>query len=78
MPARKQVAKATAESATKNANIRLPRALLARADALIPALSGDAEVVAHGVVKQSTVLRLAMMRGLDVLEQREREKRGGR
>lgn len=52
----------------ENTSLRLPSALLERADALLPVLAGADEVAAHGEVKRATVLRLAIMRGLAELE----------
>jgi hypothetical protein len=43
--------------------LRLPPALLARADRLRPALAAEL-----GVASRTTVLRAALMRGLDALE----------
>jgi hypothetical protein len=43
--------------------------MLRRADALIPKLSRTPTLAALGRVTRSTVLKLALMRGLDALEQ---------
>lgn len=47
---------------------RPPADLVARADALVPALDADPEIHAHGRVSRSTVIRLALLRGLASLE----------
>lgn len=47
--------------------LRLPDALLARVDALIPILERTPEGAAAGV-SRSYVMRLALARGLDALE----------
>jgi hypothetical protein len=49
--------------------LRLPADILRRADALIPALSRTPTFAALGRVTRSTVLKLALMHGLDALEQ---------
>lgn len=43
--------------------IRLPAALLARADRLLPALAAEL-----GAASRATVLRLALLRGIEALE----------
>lgn len=48
--------------------LRLPQALLDRADQLIDRLSRDEEAVLLGRVSRSIVLRLALLRGLEQLE----------
>lgn len=48
--------------------IRLPEEIMARADALIPALEADPAIRAHGRVTRSTAIRIAILRGLDALE----------
>jgi hypothetical protein len=48
--------------------LRVPADLLHRADALAPRLNRLPEHAARGAVKRSDVLRLALVRGLDVLE----------
>lgn len=47
---------------------RPPADLVARADALVPVLEADPETRVHGRVSRSTVLRLALLRGLASLE----------
>lgn len=54
--------------------LRLPKALVERADALIPRVREDAEMLVVGRVSRSIVLRLAVLRGLESLE-RELEQR---
>jgi hypothetical protein len=48
--------------------LRLPKALLQRADELVPKLRDNDEMMAMGRVSRSTVLRLAVLRGLEALE----------
>ena len=48
--------------------LRLSRAMLDRADTLIPELARDDRVAAMGTISQSAVLRLAILKGLKVLE----------
>ena len=48
--------------------LRLPKALLARADALVPRLRENSDLAAFGRLSRSVVLRLAVLRGLDALE----------
>lgn len=57
-----------AREARSPINLRLPPALIARADALLP-LAGEApELAMAGTVTRSDVLRLAVLRGLAQLE----------
>lgn len=57
-------------------NLRLPSALLARAEALAPSLADDPLLAAAGRgAGRATVLRLALARGLDALEAEFRTKR---
>ena len=56
-------------------SMRLPSALLDRADALIEALTDDPSLSLMGKMTRSKVLRLAIARGLDELERQH--KRGG-
>jgi hypothetical protein len=48
--------------------LRLPKALLQRADALIPALRSNSEIFVVGRLSRSVVLRLAVLKGLEVME----------
>lgn len=48
--------------------LRLPRSLAERADALIDLLSDDEETLLLGRASRSIVLRLAVLRGLELLE----------
>jgi hypothetical protein len=48
--------------------LRLPKSLLARADALIPRLRDNSEILVVGRLSRSVVLRLAVLRGLEALE----------
>ena len=47
---------------------RLPADLLDRVDALVPRLRGNAELRAWGRVSRAAVLRLLILKGLEVLE----------
>ena len=48
--------------------LRLPKSLLQRADALIPALRANSEIFVVGRLSRSVVLRLAVLRGLEAME----------
>ena len=48
--------------------LRLPKSFVDRADALIDRLAEDEEALLLGRVSRSIVLRLAVLRGLEVLE----------
>lgn len=50
--------------------LRVPADLLDRADALVPAMEGDDEINTLTRVARSTVLRLALLRGLQNLERK--------
>lgn len=50
--------------------IRLPAEVLTRAEALVEVLQADPEAVKWGRISRSTVLRLAVVEGLKVLEQK--------
>ncbi len=49
--------------------IKLPKSLLARADALKAKVAGNPEFQAIGRITRNAILRLAMVRGLEVLEE---------
>ena len=49
--------------------LRIPSQALKRADALIPKLARNTTISALGHVTRSTVMKLALMRGLELLEQ---------
>jgi hypothetical protein len=49
--------------------LRLPKSLLQRADALIPALRSNSDIFVVGRLSRSVVLRLAVLRGLEAMEQ---------
>ena len=55
--------------------LRLPQSLIDRADALIDRLAEDEEALLLGRVSRSIVLRLAVLRGLEHLEQQQVTKR---
>lgn len=48
--------------------VRLPEALVARLDALVPLLADEPELATKGNVTRSDALRLCVLRGLEVLE----------
>jgi len=48
--------------------LRLPKSLLQRADALMPALRSNSDVFVVGRLSRSVVLRLAVLRGLEAME----------
>ena len=48
--------------------LRLPKSLLARADALIPRMRENSEIFVVGRLSRSVVLRLAVLRGLEAME----------
>jgi hypothetical protein len=48
--------------------LRLPKALLQRADALIPKLRERSDIFVVGRLSRSVVLRLAVLRGLEAME----------
>ncbi len=50
-------------------SLRVPRDLGRRVEALRPRIAKDRSVATLGKVTQSTVLKLALLRGLDALEQ---------
>ena len=54
--------------ASEHQTLRLQPALLARAEALVPLLADDTRHAGLGNVTRSTVLRVALARGLDALE----------
>lgn len=51
-----------------NTNVRLPVNLVNRVDRLLPTAAAAPELAMAGRVTRSDVLRLAILRGLDVLE----------
>ena len=57
-------------------NLRLPRALLDRAEALVPALESDPKLQASRVTR-AVVIRLALAKGLEALEDECRAGEGG-
>jgi len=56
-------------------NLRLPQALLDRAEALVPALEADVKLQASRVTR-AVVIRLALARGLEALEAEYRTGQG--
>jgi hypothetical protein len=60
------------EPLEKPTQLRLPREALERAETLIPLLAKHPEFRALGRLSKATVLRLAVLHGLEVLEQRAR------
>lgn len=62
-----------------NRTLRLPDALLARAEALIPVMEKDPAILPWGgTINQSIVLRAALAAGLDALEERYGEPKAKR
>ena len=60
-------------------NLRLPSDVLERAAALVPRLAADPLLRAAGLTPtRSTVLRLAVVRGLDLIEGEFNDKTGER
>ena len=55
-------------SATTIITLRLPQSFVDRSDALIDQLAEDEEALLLGRVSRSIVLRLAVLRGLEILE----------
>jgi hypothetical protein len=49
--------------------LRLPKSLLQRADALIPALRSNSDIFVVGRLSRSVVLRLAVLKGLESMEE---------
>ena len=49
--------------------LRLPKSLLQRADALIPTLRANSDIFVVGRLSRSVVLRLAVLRGLETMEE---------
>lgn len=49
-------------------NLRLPEAMVTRADALVPRVSAASELATAMTITRSDVLRLAILRGLEALE----------
>jgi hypothetical protein len=62
------------EPLEKPTQLWLPREALERAEPLIPLLAQHPEFRALGRLSKATVLRLAVLHGLEVLEQRAGEK----
>jgi hypothetical protein len=56
------------------AHLRLPREVHRRAEALAQLLAEDPELRALGRMSKTAVLRLAVVHGLEVMEQRARDK----
>lgn len=49
--------------------LRLPKSLLQRADALIPTLRSNSDIFVVGRLSRSVVLRLAVLKGLESMEE---------
>lgn len=58
--------------------LRLPKSMVDRADALIEPLAEDEESLLLGRVSRSIVLRLAVLRGLEQLENQVKKQLEGR
>lgn len=57
--------------------LRLPPELLKRAERLLPMVAADPRVSLLGRVSRSTVLRMALISGLDALEKQYRRRKTG-
>jgi hypothetical protein len=57
-------------------SVRLPKDVVRRLDALVPKLERVPTIAALGPLTRSKVLRLALARGLEVLEAEHGRKRG--
>lgn len=57
-----------AEPNAVNVNVRVPAGWVARIDRLVGQMAGDPELRAVGRVSRSSVLRLAVLRGLERVE----------
>lgn len=55
--------------------LRLPADLVERADALVNRVADDPQLAGLGRVTRSSVLRLALAKGLDVLDQETKPRR---
>ncbi len=55
-------------SSDETVNVRLPTELLERAEALVAELEKDPQLRVTGRVSRSTVLRLAVWKGIEALE----------
>jgi len=53
--------------------LRLPQSMVDRADALIPRLKEEDQMLMVGRVSRSIVLRLAVLKGLEALEAQAQE-----
>jgi hypothetical protein len=69
-PSVETMEKLMTEPLEKPTQLRLPRDALERAETLIPLLAKHPEFRALGRLSKATVLRLAVLHGLEVLEQR--------
>ena len=58
----------------RNMNLRVPDGVLERADALIESIQENPDVSAVGPVSRASVLRLALLRGLNALETEQGKK----
>ena len=61
-------AKQTKQEPGSLVGLRVAPDILKRADKLLPKLAGDRTLATVGRITRSTVLKLALVRGLDVLE----------
>ena len=50
-------------------SVRLPSKLIDRLDELIPVLEDDPSMMAMGTITRSKVIRLALLRGVEALEE---------
>jgi len=56
--------------------VRVPQALVARLDALVPLLTDEPELATKSTITRSDALRLCVLRGLDVLEREHTSDKG--
>lgn len=56
------------QSTYKQTSLRLPEDFLDRADTVLEGMANDKRFMAFGTMTRADVLRLALQRGLDVLE----------
>jgi anti-sigma factor RsiW len=73
-PAIETMERLMTEPLEEPAHLRLPREVHTRAEALAQLLAEDPELRALGRMSKTAVLRLAVLHGLEVLEQRARDK----
>lgn len=58
------------EQAVLETSLTIDRDLAERVEVLVPAVAGDPRARAHGRVTRASILRLALLEGVEVLERR--------